>query len=244
MGKNYGGNMRLSLASDNTWNNFRCWLYLVKDMSRSVNFQLVFWKRHFGAEIQIYGGDGERDLMFHFGCGLFAFWLTIEDIMPRKWQPDYKRRDSCERSVGVRIFDGNVWVNLWGSSMGSWSSGDPKWWSFTIPVVDWLLGKVSHESRDIKVIEDATLNICAHESYKAKVRLFESTWTRPRWFKKSIQRAEVSVEGGVIHPGKGTQSYNCDDDYLYSLTTPAETPREALNKFRDAVLDMRDRYPL
>jgi hypothetical protein len=86
--------------------------------------------------------------------------------------------------------------------------------------------------------------ICPHEEYEASVKLFESTWKRPRWFAHKISRAEVKVEGGVRHPGKGTTSYNCDDDFTYSLTTPATTVREALNKFRDSVLDMRERYPL
>jgi hypothetical protein len=235
--------MKLSKGSDNTFRKGRFWLYLDKKFDRSINFEYVLWTSFFGANIKLFDGDGDRDLQFHFACGLFAFWLTFEDLLPRRWQPDYKKRFSSTREIGFSIHDQCIWISLWEDPMG-WSKSQPWWWSFTLHPVDWIFGKTQYSTREIRSFPNIPLKICEHEVYPAKVRLFESTWKRPRWRARKIVRAEVEVEGGVTHPGKGTMSYNCGDDALFSLTTPASSAKEALAKFRDSVLDMRERYPL
>ena len=235
--------MKLSSGSDNSFRKSRFWLCLDTKFSRSVNFEYVLWTHFWGADIELFGGDGDRDLQLHLACGLFAVWLTFGDILPRKWQPDYKKRYSSTREIGVSIHDQCIWVSLWNDPMGS-SRDDPWWWHFVLHPVDWIFGKTQYSDKEIQNLSSVPLRICEHEVYPAKVRLFESTWKRPRWRAHKIRRATVEVDKGVRHPGKGTMSYNCGDDFLYSLTTPADTVKEALTKFRDSVLDMRERYPL
>lgn len=235
--------MRLYSGNDNTLRKSRFWLYLDKQSERCINLEYVIWTHFWGADIELFCGDGDRDLQLYLACGLFAVWLTFEDILPIRWRPDYNKRFSSAREIGISIHDQRIFVNLWNDPMG-WSASDPWWWSFTLHPVDWVFGKTKYSEKEIEHYENVPLRICQHEEYSATVRLFESTWKRPWWSARKIRRASVKVEKGVRHPGKGTMSYNCDDDFLYSLTTPADSVEEALNKFRDSVLDMRKRYPL
>lgn len=79
--------------------------------------------------------------------------------------------------------------------------------------------------------------------YPATVRLFESTWKRPRWpFARRMVRAEIEVEGGIPHPGKGENSWDCDDDATYSLTCQARTAEDAVAKLVGSVLRDRRNY--
>jgi hypothetical protein len=82
--------------------------------------------------------------------------------------------------------------------------------------------------------------------YRATCKLTLSTWTRPRWPGKVWhQRKGASLdmdEGQQIPiPGKGENSWDCDDDALFGLSTSAETVEEAIAKMRTSALTTRNK---
>lgn len=136
------------------------------------------------------------------------------------------------REFSVRIFGGSVWWALWHADHG-WRSDDRRvwpWegygWTYTWPVVDWLLGKEQHDTTDLAVVE-TTVATDAHDRYpaaeypaEAKLQLWRQWRTRWPFGREAGLRTVVTVEGGVPHPGKGTTSYNCEEDALFSQSGP------------------------
>ena len=55
----------------------------------------------------------------------------------------------------------------------------------------------------------------------------------------------VEAVDGVPHPGKGTASYNCGEDRLWSIGIPGHVgPEAAADEFCRVVLRCRERWPL
>ena len=53
---------------------------------------------------------------------------------------------------------------------------------------------------------------------------------------------DVRCSCGIPFPGKGTMSYNCDDDGLFGTAFDVEPPEEACVNFGDVVLEYRKQY--
>lgn len=60
--------------------------------------------------------------------------------------------------------------------------------------------------------------------YQADCTLTRCTWTRPRWpwwpLSLTLDRAEIDFDPPVGIPGKGENSWDCDDDATHAMTTP------------------------
>jgi len=157
------------------------------------------------------------------------------------------------RTTGIRIFDGSIWLELWSSD--SWRSTDNRnlpWngsgWTATLHISDWVLGKQIYEEAEIGWHTGAV--DLPEGRYPAKVVLSRVRWYRPRsrWivYPKWQYRALVVVPDGVPLPGKGTSSYNCDDDSLYRASFGAEEAErpweEYFSQFAERAMDHRVRY--
>lgn len=190
-------------------------------------------------------GDWGDDTDIGLGLAIpgIALWFDIENIFPSRWRP----RDG--RDLGFFIGDGSIFVKLW-CSLHDWYSDKP----FSHPssskrqpvlhVTDWLLGKSRYSRRELSThMAPYTL---PEGEYPVKIVLTECTWRRKRWPRvRVIQRAEIEVldqERPIPVPGKGENSYDIDDDALYSLTTPAATVDEALTALHRSVMRDRERY--
>lgn len=188
--------------------------------------------------VSVGGGDTDRDLSFQIGLPVAAVYLTIsslprslcEAILPGKMVEYNGRRFKMteEHEVSVRWHDNAVWWAFWYSTM-SWHSKDPAWRRGSFHPVDFLLGRTVYHKR---TVDERGVQIPMPErSYPATVELHEDTWTRPRWpFPRRILRATIECPDGVPIPGKGTASYNCDEDATYSMTAPARNITEAVVK--------------
>jgi hypothetical protein len=68
-----------------------------------------------------YGGsDGaDRSLSLHFCFFLFGIYLTFEDVLPKRWQPQYLSNYDkvtmlpSSRQFRFYIMEGSVWLQLW-----------------------------------------------------------------------------------------------------------------------------------
>lgn len=223
------------------WRNFLLYVHWPDRAGRwrrEAHLQWVTFTHFFGAHLQFGAGDSNRGLQLFFGCGLFAFWFTIE--FGWQWMARYAKWEG-EREISLDFHDGAVWWNLY-TPVDSWSSRTPRWRNGNFFPLDFLLGRPQHSERDLAT-ERVTITLPEAE-YPCMVRLFESTWRRKRWpwVWQRMRRAEITPETPIPEPGKGENSWDIEDTATSSMTTPAATAAEAAEDLRASVLRTRKRH--
>lgn len=188
-----------------------------------------------GSRVELGGYDD--DLTFSVDLGLARFWLSFDS------RPINRLVYACghHREVSLVFVDGYLRWYGW-DDPDEWHRGTPWWRQFSVDVPRLILGKPTYAERDLHVAE-VELPL-PEATYPATVRMFVSTWKRPRWFTKRIVRADIKPhrKGGVPVPGKGENSYDQDEDAVFSMTTPAASVEEAIGHFIASVLRTRGRY--
>lgn len=169
-------------------------------------------------------GRGGRSIKFHFSIPfIVSFWIKSKGVLPY----------GEGRTLGFRVHNGTVWVNLWTEP---WNG---KYHSFHVS--QWIFGKsvyseVTLEQRDILVP-------MPEKAYAGSARLFESSWTFPRWFTQRMKRVEIKVPEGLPHEGKGENSYDCGLDATFGMTTgPCSSIAEGVGNLVGSVLHSRVKY--
>jgi hypothetical protein len=184
--------------------------------------------------------------------GVSLYWHT--NLVPSGWEwvqkqlglynPDVAVGDKyVTRNVGFSVHNWTLWVSLWAKA-GTWSSSDPKWWSFNVSLnpMELLFGSTKYNVGT--TIKDVTVDFPLPEgSYKGRVKLQANEWKRPRWpWPNIIVRAHVDMEEPIPYTGKGENSWDCGDDYLHGSCFPCRTVEEAVGNVVGTVLDYRQRY--
>lgn len=214
------------------WQSGRCWLRWDGRGVLRVEWKIPSSFLHVCFEV---GGDlGEDDYSVSLATPLAAIWVTLADL---RRQP--RRRN--DREISVKWHHGTLWIYLW-SDTNEWRSTDPWWQRITIRPADLLLGKQRYST---VTLSDEQVSVAMPEAtYQASVRIFESTWYRPRWpWPRRMVRADIDVAGdGIPIPGKGENSYDLGDDAIYGLTVPAGTVPEAIGRLVASVLESRRRH--
>lgn len=123
----------------------------------------------------------------------------------------------------------------------SWSSKDPKWWRIRFNIPDTLLGPSKYTNRDLAFYR---VNVMMPEGpYPSTVRVFESTWQRPRWpWPTRMVRSDLTPDYPIPEPGKGENSWDMDDDALYAITVPVASPEQAAIQAAESVMKKRIKY--
>lgn len=171
---------------------------------------------------------GERDITFGIGLPPVALWFTLDhvpDVVFRKLNVDFASRRELdgvyEREIGVSVHDWALWWRLWMPTMQS-SSRDARWRRGNINLLDTLFGDQSYEK--VPVSTENVVVAMPEKVYPAKVTISRRTWKRDRWpftfgpeilFYQGLGY-EIEVEGGVPVPGKGENSWDCEDDAIFS----------------------------
>lgn len=151
-----------------------------------------------------------------------------------------KTTDYWSREIGVSFHSGTIWLSLWKPD-GHWSSTEPKWWSFSLDLVDLTLGRSKYSKRIIAT-HDATVPM-PEANYPAKVTIEEATWRRPRWpFKSTHLSALIEVESGVPIPGKGENDWDCGEDAIFATGSSDPTVPGAVAALVKSALETRERY--
>ena len=178
---------------------------------------------------------GEDDLKFSLAIPLLAFWLHIENLLPHTCLPR-----SGSRTTGLRIFSGAIWVDLWNDN--SWGGRDKPWYqSWNLSLADTFLGQQLYGERPLG---DGRVTVDMPEGlYPATVTLFESSWHRPRWPRtRRLLRATITPDLPIPIPGKGENSWDCEDDATSSLTCPVATAAAAAATLRESCMETRQRH--
>lgn len=221
----------------------------------SVHWSLLIPSRRVGASLQL-DANADDPITAHIGIGLFSLGLGLDSrtlhrlvrrVLPKRHYRYETPRGLLEgdttigHEIRIAFHDRAVWWNLWTPSM-EWSSKTPRWRHGSWHPIETLLGKATASEREIQRATPVTIAM-PEGAYTGTVRLFESIWTRPRWpWPTRIRRAEVDVPNPPLFAGKGENSWDQDDDGIYSMTTPAATVQEAIDAYRRSVLRNRERY--
>jgi hypothetical protein len=227
------------------WREGRAWLYLPAPPWRNsssvcIGFEWHAGEKHFGTHVTIGGQLSDDDVSLGLRVPLIgSLWLSVEGLTPWKWRP------RADHELGVSIHDGSIWWKLLCNSHESRSNA-PLWdsrsrWRQPVwHVVDWLLGKARYSSR--KLSTHTAVYTPPEGEYPVTVTLTECTWKRARWPRpRTVRRAEIKMLKPVPIPGKGENSWDMDEDAIYSLTTPAASVDEAMANLHASVMRDRER---
>ena len=211
----------------------RGWVY-TGEWSRTVAKYEISWGRKlcvFGVGFD--GEDGHITLTWAVP-GLFTHFGVA---WPRRWTPKSEHYGDIEL-FRISIHEWAIWW-AFGRDNSCWNSGIPKWRDGNFSVINFVLGRTNYTT---EVIEEAAIKIAMPEAeYQGTAKLMRAQWKRPRWpWPHVVMRAEIEIPNGVPFPGKGENSWDCGEDATYSMTAPANSIAEGVQKFTESV--MRDRH--
>lgn len=107
---------------------------------------------------------------------------------------------------------------------------------------DLLFGNRTHSSTDIK--NGHAELVMPEKKYEVRYLIFESQWKRKRWpFPKKVKRIQFAVNGGVPIPGKGENSWDLDDDAIYTSTEPLNdrSIETVMEDFAKEIIEIREK---
>jgi|GEM_PF-2110846 hypothetical protein len=240
--------------------NGRAWLHLYwgdpDKHGRSVTTLGIQWvlfrKQHsIGWSFSAGGGDSDRDIDCSVRVPWFGVYLGADDVLPRKWEfYNPGQRYPSERTIGVTWHSQALWIDLWRDPDEGYGRGGPKFWQdakssarhIVIHPLDILFGKTKCATEKLAA-EPATVDL-PEGAYPVQVVIERRTWTRKRapWWKRERVSADVQSEKGIPIPGKGENSWDCEDDAYFSIGTPTQTTAEAVAYAAERVREARERY--
>lgn len=203
----------------------------------SFAIEWTWFTRHIHVGIEFDPSD-DYAVSLSLGCGLFAVWLCIGIRALDSWL--YQRMKSDGREIKVTIHDGAIWWGIWSDKWG-WSSRTPKWRQGNFNPADFFLGRPKYADR---TLSHERVNVPMPEGgYPATVRIFESTWKRPRSpFTRKLVRTEITPDKPIPFPGKGENSWDCGEDATHSMTCPEPTALGAAIALSESVMRSRIKY--
>jgi hypothetical protein len=256
----FGHAQNLEKEGDGRGVNKRAWLHLYwgnpDKRGRKLTCLGVQWlafrKQHsIGASLDIGGGDGDRDIDFSIRIPWFGLYLGAEDVLPRRWQfynPGQKY--PSERQLGITWHDQAMWIDLWRDPHESWGHGGPSFWKdarsrqrhIVIHPLDILFGRTKCTTEQLDA-QPADV-VLPEATYPVRVVIERRVWTRKRWPGIWQERTNATVESekGIPIPGKGENSYDCEDDAYFSIGTPTQTVTDAARYAAERVMETRARY--
>ena len=221
-------------------------------------FQLTTWSGLYllGLRLIIGGEDCSASL------ALSLLWRTVvvSVYIPRLrgWVP-YDERETgftIVQDVDTGWWDMPLSAGLWRDPMGA-SYGD-RWrqyreapwrgdgWSWYAHPFRWIPGdSVVEYDASMERTADVTVSM-PEGDYAASWRQRRCRWQRPRWFAAPwVWRYSLDIPGGVPLPGKGENSWDCEDDATYGVTFAVqdhpEGPEETACRFVGDHLQSRAR---
>jgi hypothetical protein len=209
----------------------RAWLHLGQRLTLSLEW-IHFYSSSAGVELRV----GAERVSGHASFGPGLFW-GVE----APWT--YKLAENLgmgygARAVSLDVFDSAIWWKVWANDNG-WSSDTPRWRDGCWHVLDTLLGKSAH-----RVVDSTTYKVVIpmpEGVYPGTIEMKTEEWKRPRWYAHTFTRAHYTLEKGIPFPGKGENSWDCDDDGLGGGCIPAKSLPEAIAGIVRTCLEYRQK---
>lgn len=218
----------------------RGWLYLNDEggyKQKQIGIEWYFGSRAHHTTLEV-RTDFVMDRELHFSIGLyglFCFFLSLAFPGFPSWNHEHG-----DRQIGVRFFDGALWLDLWRND-DNWRSNDWRTRPIVIRPVDILFGRMKHSDQKLSDHE-ATVSL-PDGQYPVKIEMTLVKLKRPRWpFATHFKRARIELLKPIPIPGKGENSWDIDDDAIMSMTCNVETVEQAIAKVVESALRDRRRY--
>jgi hypothetical protein len=209
----------------------RTWINVRNQRNTSIRFEWDLLKKARFCHAYLKLG-GEDDFQISIALPfVFAFWFSVRNFVPYRWLP---RRWPHETGIDISQWD--IHISLWHDDSG-WTKEKP-WQYLHVDLLKLIFGDTKYETRDLSS-EDVEV-VMPEASYPATIRMFESTWTWPR-FKPQMRvvRADVELKKPIPVPGKGENSWDCGEDGIYGGVYCASTSQEAVEAIRASALRQR-----
>jgi len=179
-----------------------------------------------------------EEYTIHFSFTLpFLIWFSFSWHIPwlenKEWYSRWVGEDKTEveafwgkginsfaqnRKFEIRIFQEYIGISLFAlEEYGGSSSKNKKWQEISFDWVSFLLGKIKVSKQMLR--QEKVLVPLPEKEYEANCIIYNVSHKRPRWFRKNYYRGEIKCKEGIPVPGKGTESYNCEGDFSYSIST-------------------------
>lgn len=240
--------------------HYRLWWNFETSRHRSIRLEFTP-RKPFNYGINVDGGEGQVTFSFWL---IFQVWLSVEGFLPESWYPTYQSRNfgrlPAEREISLRFHHWSLWWVLW-TDPGSWSSSDPWWQQGNVDFWAMLFGRYDVErEREVSSVivlpfYEGLYNVTVTKINKQiRYRRWYTRWLAGTWWKMTGRNfTSYEVAGGlqvdgefkqapIPVPGKGTTSYNCGEDGIYSGGYNAGSPEEAAFKMWRSVMRQRRRY--
>jgi hypothetical protein len=203
--------------------------------------------------------DDDPGIQLHLSLfGLPGLWMTFGT--PRRW---FQRWMISDRVFGVRLgYIGDIaWVSIahtqWAEDCGMTSyyrAEKPRrytnaqlWpgWLLKLrwpPVTRWLFGHVDFKIEDLR--QKAVSYDFDGRKYHALLKWQRYTWRRERlpWPHRTRYSTYIEHTDPPQFAGKGENSYDCDDDGIYGMSSQEKTEAGVVGDYIKAVLKNRERY--
>ncbi len=179
---------------------------------------------------------GDAALTLSIALPPVALWFSVESW--RFLHPLTER--TRDRSVSLKFHDGCLWWRAW-ADPNTWSSKTPRWRDGNVSVVDLLLGR-EHVSSEPDGVPVSVLVPMPEGTYAGTCHISRIRRERPRWFSSTTHVAQLKLDEPVPVPGKGENSWDCDEDAIYSMSCEARTPAEAVAELVKSALRSRERH--
>lgn len=157
------------------------------------------------------------------------------------WPTHPREGKYITRATELRVHNWAIWWKLWAPE-GEWHSGCPKYRDGSFHP----LGHMQRQSEEVIKVEPVEVPM-PERTYHGVGILTKTTWgwtKLPRIFDREDLIVEIKMNEGeqVPHPGKGENSWDCDQDATYSSTGPARSIEEAIGSFVGSSLRSRRRH--
>lgn len=230
----------------NAWpKHGRVWLhwYNNQEQHNAIGVEWDLFSRSFGLSLHV-SDQALSDQAIIFGVRipfLLSLWFSLERAKWVRRLPGIRYvpggYSRGERELSIHYSDGSIWWNLWVDPFAIARD----WRDHSFHLDCFFFGWPTY-SESQRIATNTYLNM-PEGKYPCVVELYTARWKRPRWpWPKTIQRANVIVEGGVPIPGKGDNDWDMGDDFLYDSTFPAKTVIQALAEVEQSVARTRIKY--
>lgn len=194
----------------------------------------------FGATLSL--GTSEDTIA---GVSFQVLWanvhLSVNNWKAHAWIADKLKRRGEKygngRDFGIKQHAEYLWISIYRDPHG----GHYRWWQWiSINLEDLLKGKTKYES---KVVKTERVDIPMPEGcYPATIEWSESVWKPSRWFSKRSYSALVRPDKPIPIPGKGENSWDCDEDAVWSAGVQGKTAWEVVGNMVSTVMHSRFNY--
>lgn len=239
------------VINDNTFNNNVVgsalfsgrWFLHIGNNRQELNAEWRFFHKvrwSCAAYLEFGSGDSHRGLMFHLAVPwLFSIYFSIHSIFPWKWF-SYNGIFKEPRQTGIAIHNGGLWLYPFAKTM-SWSSRD-SWLSksHSFNFVEGIFGRWKYSEENDGGWRDISIAM-PENKYKGQLRMYTGVWRNRLWSKR-IGRGEIKLDEGIPYPGKGENSWDCDEDACHGITCPADDEEDAICELIKHVMNCRRRY--